>query len=420
MKYKFKIKDYKLLVKVKIPFNSKINEQELSFFNRKILRGFFKAELKKSSLLEYSGPIGIPLSERLEKPINKYDFFFIIEQIIDSIQKLQKYNLLLNKVVWNIDYAFINEATKELQFIYLPLSSGDENCNNVLTFIENISYLAKPGSEYDPDFVSRFVYFLRSLNGFDPKKIEEYIKTEDRDVVNTIQKNNISGFMTDKPRDYYRHYSEQNGEADKKDSGGDDSYASGGNFAGQSADEDATGLLVEDEEDATGLLVEDEEDATGLLVEDEEDATGLLVEDDDDATGLLVEDEEDATGLLVEDDDDATGLLVEDDGAVNRNDVYIHYPSIYRILTNETIIINKPVFRIGKERSYVDYFVNNNNAVSRSHADIVTRGTRCFVVDLNSKNRTYINGQVLPIKCEIEIFDGDHLKLGNEEFVFSK
>ena len=41
-----------------------------------------------------------------------------------------------------------------------------------------------------------------------------------------------------------------------------------------------------------------------------------------------------------------------------------------------------------------------------------------FVKDLNSKNHTYINGQELPIQMEVEINDGDSLKLGNEEFIF--
>ena len=65
------------------------------------------------------------------------------------------------------------------------------------------------------------------------------------------------------------------------------------------------------------------------------------------------------------------------------------------------------------------YFVTNNIAVSRSHADIITRGTLYFVMDLNSKNHTYINNQEIPIHCEVEIHDGDRLKLGNEEFVFN-
>ena len=63
-------------------------------------------------------------------------------------------------------------------------------------------------------------------------------------------------------------------------------------------------------------------------------------------------------------------------------------------------------------------FVSNNIAVSRSHADIITRGQRYYVIDLNSKNKTYINGQPLPIQQECEIFNGNQLRLANEEFVF--
>ena len=112
------------------------------------------------------------------------------------------------------------------------------------------------------------------------------------------------------------------------------------------------------------------------------------------------------------DEDEATGLLIE-------NNANVRFPTLFRILTEETISINKPVFRLGKERSYVDYFVTNNIAVSRSHADIITRGNKYFVKDLNSKNHTYINNQELPIHMEVEIHDGDRLKLGNEEFIFN-
>ena len=67
----------------------------------------------------------------------------------------------------------------------------------------------------------------------------------------------------------------------------------------------------------------------------------------------------------------------------------------------------------------MDYFVTNNNAVSRGHADIITRGNRYFVRDLNSKNKTYINGQAIPPQCECELLDGSRLTLGNEEFIFN-
>ena len=185
------------------------------------------------------------------------------------------------------------------------------------------------------------------------EKIEKYIFSEDRSVVNTIKRHNVgqSGFMTDKPQHYYEHY------------------------GSNKADEEATGLLAEEE------------------------ATGLLNGADED------------TGLLNNYDEEATCLL-------NTQCEQIHYASMYRLLTNETFLINKPVFRIGKEKSYSDYFVANNNMVSRSHADIISRGERYFIVDLNSKNKTFVNGTPILAQQETEIHDGDAIRLANEEFEF--
>lgn len=105
-----------------------------------------------------------------------------------------------------------------------------------------------------------------------------------------------------------------------------------------------------------------------------------------------------------------TSLLVE----TNR----VQYPYLIRESNGEKIEINKQVFQIGKERSYVDYFVMDNNAVSRSHADIITRGKQYYVKDLNSKNRTFINNRAIPVEQEMELLDGDRLCLANENFTF--
>ena len=352
-KYKAKTKECQLIVKAKLSSGEKINERELDFFTRKYIRGLLKAKMVKKfgfTSIEYTGPIGISLFERLKKPITKYDFLFIIEQIVDISQKVQLNSMSLNKVVWDIHNIFINETTREVQFIYLPLENIEKEAD-IIAVIDSVVYSAKPVQEQNSDYISRFVYFMKGLPKFDAEQIEKFILQEDRSVVNTIKKHYAgqSGFMTDKPKDYYEHYD---------------------------CDDEKTGLL----EEATGLL---EDEATGLLCEEE--------------TGLLVEEEE-------------TALL--------ENDEQVHFPSLFRVLTEENISINKPVFRLGKEKSYADYFVSNNNAVSRSHADIITRGQRVFVIYLNSKNKTYINDQPIPVQQETEIFNGDRLRLANEEFIF--
>ncbi|HOQ02161.1 MAG TPA: DUF6382 domain-containing protein [Acetivibrio clariflavus] len=93
-------------------------------------------------------------------------------------------------------------------------------------------------------------------------------------------------------------------------------------------------------------------------------------------------------------------------------------PYILRIKNNEKIYIDKPVFRIGKERSFVDYYISDNPAVSRSHANIIIRDNNYFVVDTNSKNHTYVDGVMIQSNIEIKIEHGTKLRFANEEFEF--
>lgn len=93
-------------------------------------------------------------------------------------------------------------------------------------------------------------------------------------------------------------------------------------------------------------------------------------------------------------------------------------PYLIRKKNAEKIPLDKPVFRIGKERSYVDYFIGDNPAISRSHANIVTRDTGYYVVDTNSTNHTYVNGVMIPSNEEHTLESGTVIRFGNEDFEF--
>lgn len=94
-------------------------------------------------------------------------------------------------------------------------------------------------------------------------------------------------------------------------------------------------------------------------------------------------------------------------------------PHLTRIKTGEKISVNKPVFRIGKERSYVDYFITDNTAISRSHANIITAGNEYFIEDTNSTNHTFVNGKMVNANEKIKLSNGDNIRLANEDFCFS-
>ena len=89
-----------------------------------------------------------------------------------------------------------------------------------------------------------------------------------------------------------------------------------------------------------------------------------------------------------------------------------------RVKTGENISIRKAKFVLGKERNRVDYCVANNNSVSRTHANIIYRNGSYFIVDLNSTNNTFLNGQQLAPNQEVRLNVNDRIKLADEEFIF--
>lgn len=93
-------------------------------------------------------------------------------------------------------------------------------------------------------------------------------------------------------------------------------------------------------------------------------------------------------------------------------------PFLVRSKNHEVIQLNKYPFRIGKERSFVDYFIGDNTAISRSHAEITQKEGSYFVKDMNSTNHTFVNGTMIQSGVEVKLNAGDHLKLANEEFEF--
>lgn len=94
--------------------------------------------------------------------------------------------------------------------------------------------------------------------------------------------------------------------------------------------------------------------------------------------------------------------------------------SLTRSKTGEKINITRENFKIGKERSKVDYCVSDNSAVSRHHATIVTRGNDAYLVDNNSRNFTFVNDVKISPNSEFKLNNGDKITFGDEVYTYNK
>ena len=117
-----------------------------------------------------------------------------------------------------------------------------------------------------------------------------------------------------------------------------------------------------------------------------------------------------------------TELVKDAVGAVSAATVAANTPKalpyLIRVSTEERIMLNKAVFKIGKATRGVDYTVGGNGAISRQHAFIIQKDGVCYIKDNKSTNHTYVNGKRVE-DGEEEILTHDSLvRLADEEFTF--
>jgi hypothetical protein len=85
--------------------------------------------------------------------------------------------------------------------------------------------------------------------------------------------------------------------------------------------------------------------------------------------------------------------------------------------TMERIYIDKKKFRIGRIPGEVDY-VSDNIAIGKIHAEIRKNIDKYYLVDLKSKNGTYVNGEKLHSNELYEIKNEDIIVFANSECTF--
>lgn len=89
---------------------------------------------------------------------------------------------------------------------------------------------------------------------------------------------------------------------------------------------------------------------------------------------------------------------------------------LLRKRTGEKIVIDKEVFKLGKDAACVDYVVDENPTISRNHADIIHKKDGYYVKDKGSLNHTFVDGKKLEAEKTVKLESGSLLQLADEVF----
>lgn len=92
-----------------------------------------------------------------------------------------------------------------------------------------------------------------------------------------------------------------------------------------------------------------------------------------------------------------------------------------RLKTNESVAIGAGQFKIGREKSFVNFFIGDNATIGRVHAQIDFNNGKYYLTDINSLNHTYMGSDTQPIQAgqPYELYSGIKFRLSDEEFMFT-
>lgn len=350
-----------------------LDEREVYAINNEGVEGllYFTIVQKKHSFkLVYDLTGFITLREFLKNPLRKETFGRILQNIFNTLQAMQAISFRQQKLYLDVDYVMVNPATQKISFVYLPITTF-ENGVALRNFLLKIIQIGSFAADEDRGYVRKYIEILNDGINFSVFELEQYIQSLEEDV-DENQRRRCPHCQTE--------------------------VSPGNKFCPICG----TSLLAQNEK--KNRIYNPLDDGMDEQIPTEHN-TFQHKGNTQNFTTVLADDE-------TSEDSGATSVL----GSSMINSPV--YPYLIREKNGEKIQINKISFRIGKEKGCCDYWVSDNSAVSRSHANIITKNNRYYIVDMNSTNHTYVDGRTIPTEQEIEIFSGTKVRLGNEEFTF--
>ena len=432
---KIKMSGTKVSLWVRFSFGEKIDIGEYANIIANGYYGLVKPESIKGANIYYESFSGRSLKEVLTTNLSRNDIVRIVEQILLVLLEVEEFGLPKDSVLMDLNNIYIDSSTNEIKMLCSSAVACGKNksVSNLIYEILN-TYATKETSNLN--FRRRFFDYLDKLEDADIYRIEDFLVAEKRKIVLEVRDIYYTRL--------YEKMKEKYGEIQRVDA------------IKRKIDLEKAKMMQEkhyerskyvDDDEPTGFAETNDNEPMGYASQEEDDEpTGFYdtEKEDDEPTGFYdtEKDDDEPTGFydVEKDDDEPTGFFNTEDHVDTYSDATLkkrqestkqskiivdkshnNHDNPVRLIrksSGETIYINKLNFRLGREDGSVDYCISDNKKISRAHADIIFRGSQWYIVDLKSKNRTFLNDRVLQASVEAPLHDGDVIKLNNEEFVF--
>lgn len=379
-------------VRVKLQWRERFLPDQCNLLRDSYVDGLMHLSSTTGKTAVFTAPAHMQLRVFLQHGVDRKAFFHVLAQTINVLRWVNRQRLPLANLQLNVEHVFINHYTQELFFLYIP-AQVDAPKSDLRSFLEQLVFNASAQMYASADYKQELLRLLQSNSSITTHLLEIFVRTGCPEAAAEITagQQEFQQRISDSKSEYLRQM--------------DRCRETGGSAA--PLRETPPAPAAQSVRAGTDLYYS----RSDALMPDpfgQEDGTTLLG-----GAG-----ENDGTVLLGDAGENEGSVMFDAGGTIVLAQETLAQPRLYRRKTGAVITIDKPVFRIGKEEGYVDYLIPDNPAISRSHADIISRGGSYYIYDNNSTNKTYVNNIMIPALKNVELSDGCLIRLANEEFEF--
>lgn len=407
-KITFENKKGKITIINRLSYPETVNERVYNAIASGMFEGFLPVSIRqkrKETRIECVVQGMIPLTQYFNGIVTKKMFLDFVHEIALLIKNCEKNMVNANNLDLQNDKIFVDPQTKGVKCIFWPVVNNQRG-NPPHLFLKQLPFELNFNPHEDNDYLETYKAFFGGINPFS-------VNSFDRMVLKLSGKESAGGHTT--PSEALSGALGGNSKVEKKETDTKKKVnIEYDPFADNSGHTDEHKVEREIKHDTNGGLCfacgAKNQLSSNFCIQC---GTKLKKEDPVVEEKPKVNDDIVFETVVLGDDSGGTTVLGYDECAEPV------YPTLTRLRTEEKFSVNKPTFRIGTEQSYCDLFICDNNYISRSHADIVTRDDRYYIVDRNSTNKTFVDGKVIPAEKEVEIFAGTQIRFANEDFIFN-
>ncbi len=420
---KFKVleKQGQIGIRCKLTGNEQINSGEILYFSQNFIKGFMQPSVEDAGKLIFIGAQGVPLSRFLKQVITKEQFFPIVAQVIEIYKAAVNRNLPLQNVVLSPDFIVINPNTGEMSFVYAAITTPQPMNDGYTSCMNRIASIAHFATQEDLNAVGNFLNFINGLGSFSVPEMESYIMKAAPITYNIVIRQPFNPPAAQAAAPQTAPVQEAAPAAPVQETKPEsapvqETKSEPVKEEEKPAVQSAPAVQIPQPAPVEAPPVIHADEAKVKEIKAPEPVHEVKQPEPEAKKPEPVQEVKQPEPEIKK--PEPVQEVKKPEPVKESTPAEQPAPKLTRRSNGETFSVNKPVFKLGKERAKVDFCITGNKTVSRVHATLYVRGGECFVQDNNSTNRTFVNGEPIAVQTEIKLKKGDVLKLSNEEFDF--